>query len=193
MAEDPTPAGQEPETPNDPPGETPEEEAFDKERALNTIRTLRAAEKASKAQARELEQLKTKVAEHEQAQLSAAEKAELRAQDAERKAQAAEAKAKAISLRASVERHAHRLNVIDDDAAYRLLDLAAVEYDEAGEPQNVEALMKALVKDRPSLVAAEQKNGIPATPKPTDRQALSDAEQQANRERFATQVRSMFR
>lgn len=193
MADDPTPPGQEPETPNDPPGETPEEEAFDKERALATIRNLRAAEKAAKAQAKELDALKAKVAEHEQAQLSASEKAELRAQDAEQKAKAAEARAKSIALKAAVERHAHRLNVIDDDAAFRLLDLTAVEYDDAGEPTNVEALVKALVKDRPYLVAPESKNGVPPSPKPTDRQALSDAEQAAHRQAFGTTVQRMFR
>ncbi len=190
----PTPPGQTPEVPNDPPGETPEEEAFDKERALTTIRTLRAAEKASKAQAKELEALRAKVTEQEQAQLSAAERAELKAQDAEARAKAAEARAKSIALRASVERHAHRLNIVDDDAAFRLLDLSAIEYDAEGEPSNVESLLKDLTKAKPYLVAvADPRTGIPATPKPTDRQALSDAEQQAHRAAFGTQVSRMFR
>lgn len=169
------------------------EESFDKDRALATIRKLRETERAAKAQAKEYEALKAKVQEHETAQLSEKEKADKRADEAEKKAQAAETRVKTVSLRASVERHAHKLNVIDDDAAYRLLDLTAVEYDDNGEPQNVEALMKVLVKDRPYLVAPEGKNGVPATPKPTDSKALSEAEQAAHRQAFGTQVSRMFR
>lgn len=41
-------------------------------------------------------------------------------------------------------------------------------------------------------VLAKPTNGIPPTPKPTDRNALSDAEQQANRQKFGVDVRGMF-
>lgn len=198
MPDDPNP-GQEP---NDPPAqdaddqnEQPEQasdETFDKDRALSTIRKLREGERAAKAQAKELEALKAKLAEHESAQLTEKEKAEQRAANAEAKAQAAEAKAKAIALRASVERHAHKLNLVDSDAAYRLLDLSGIEYED-DEPQGIEALLKALVKDRPWLGAPEPKTGVPATPSAANGKQLSQAEDAANRQAFSRQVQRMFR
>ncbi len=50
---------------------------------------------------------------------------------------------------------AGKLNIVDPDAAYRLLDLAEIEYDKEGRPTNVEAVLKGLVKAKPYLVKAQ--------------------------------------
>ncbi len=62
-------------------------------------------------------------------------------------------------VRSSVERQARQLGVIDEDAAVRLLDWSELDYDDAGNPTNVETLLKQLLKQRPYLV---QGNGRPA-------------------------------
>lgn len=85
-------------------------------------------------------------------QLSETEKITKRATDAEAKAQAAEAKVKELSTRGEIERQARKLGIVDDDAAYRLLDASKLEYDDAGQPTNAEALLKDLVKAKPYLV-----------------------------------------
>ncbi len=56
--------------------------------------------------------------------------------------------------RMEIERQARKLAIVDEDAAYRLLDAARIEYDAGGNPSNVEALLKDLVKAKPYLVAA---------------------------------------
>lgn len=66
-------------------------------------------------------------------------------------------------LRAEVRVAAAQLNVVDPTDAYRLLDVAAVTYDDAGEPTNVEALLKALVEAKPYLVKSDAREGIPGT------------------------------
>ncbi len=53
--------------------------------------------------------------------------------------------------RMEIERQARRLSIVDEDAAYRLLDAAKLEYDDDGKPANVEALLKDLARAKPYL------------------------------------------
>lgn len=88
------------------------------------------------------------------AQLSDQEKAVKRATEAEARAQAAEAKVKERTVRADVKLAAAKLNVVDPDAAYKLLDLDQITFNEAGDPTNIDKLIGQLVKDKPYLVGA---------------------------------------
>lgn len=55
-----------------------------------------------------------------------------------------------------VFKHGQRLNIIDLDAAQKLLDTSQIEYDDSGQPSNIEALLKTLVKERTWLVGKQQ-------------------------------------
>lgn len=102
--------------------------------------------------------------EIEDANLSEIEKAKKASADAEARAQAAEARAREITTRLEVERQARRLNIVDEDAAYRLLEAGAITYGDGGQPTNVEELLKELVKARPYLVVQASSGGSPMNP-----------------------------
>lgn len=60
--------------------------------------------------------------------------------------------ARAKALEASVVKQAIKLGIHDPDAAVKLLDTDELELDEeTGEPKNVEAALKQLIKDKPYL------------------------------------------
>jgi hypothetical protein len=67
-----------------------------------------------------------------------------------------------------VELAAAKLNVVDTEAVYALLDKSKVEYDaQTGVPTNLDALVKALTEAKPYLIgSAERPKGIPGTPRP---------------------------
>ena len=73
------------------------------------------------------------------------------AADALERARAAEERARLLEVRLEVERCARRAGVVDEDAAYRLMDLQELEYDAAGKPANVEELLQKLLETRPWL------------------------------------------
>ena len=58
-----------------------------------------------------------------------------------------------LRLQHGVTSVASKLGIIDPDAAYKLLDLTEVEFDEAGNPtkDSLEGALKRLVKERPYL------------------------------------------
>jgi hypothetical protein len=62
---------------------------------------------------------------------------------------------------------AQGLSVIDLDAAYRLLDPAALEFDATtGKPTNVDKALKDLIKAKPYLVKQPQQGSGMGTPAP---------------------------
>ncbi len=74
-----------------------------------------------------------------------------------------------------IQLQASRLNIIDPDAAVKLLDWSHLEYDEDGVPTNAAQVLADLVKAKPYLVAASQaasaSGGMPAGNAPTDANA----------------------
>lgn len=100
------------------------------------------------------DELKSKAAqfdENEAKNASALEKAQKEATDATSKAsglgvQLLEERVEAAVLRAAK-------NLVDPDAAARLIDRSAIEYDDAGKPTNIGPLLDALVKEKPYLKA----------------------------------------
>jgi hypothetical protein len=157
--------------------DAPDGEDFDKARAMATITKLRGFEKQARDQAKELETLRAAQKEAENAKLSEQEKLQNRVKELETQAAALAEEKKSLLVRTAVEREARKLNLVDEDAAYRLLDLNAIEFGDDGTPKNVETLLKALAKDKPYLVAqANGKAPITATPRPDDGRAQSQAE-----------------
>jgi len=76
-------------------------------------------------------------------------------EQAEERARSAEERARSLEVRLEVERYARRAGIVDEDAAFRLMDHARVELDPTGLPSNVEALLKELAERRPWLLNAE--------------------------------------
>jgi len=50
-----------------------------------------------------------------------------------------------------IEKHATKLGIIDPEAAFKLLDMAELEFSESGEPTNASDLLKKLLKNKPYL------------------------------------------
>jgi hypothetical protein len=97
-------------------------------------------------------------AEKEKAALTESERLNRRLSELEARAKELEAKARAKTLEAAVAKQAVVLGIIDPDAAVKLLDAEDLEVDEeTGEPTNVEAALKALIKAKPYLVQKPEK------------------------------------
>jgi exonuclease VII large subunit len=127
-----------------------------------------------------------KVTEHEDAKLSEQDRLQKRATELEQQVQQAQAAERTLRTRLAVERQARAMHLVDEDAAYRLLDQAAITYGDDGEPTNVDTLLKALVKAKPYLAQPEQPATpttpeyqrpapIGATPRPENGRATSEA------------------
>lgn len=116
----------------------------------------------------ERDSLKTKADEAEELKKTDAQKLADKAAEADRKALVAEEKVKETQLHLAVERAARKLNIIDEEAAVRLLDTKSVVYDKEGKPTNVEALLTELIKTKTYLVKQDETNnsrgGSPANP-----------------------------
>lgn len=159
-----------PPAPADPPASPPkpDEEPFDRDRAMRTIEALRTEVKDAKALKKQVDELTAKVSAHESEKLSESEKLAKKVTDLEAGIAARDSTLRTIRIRSEVERQARTLGIVDEDAAYRLLDLDALTFDEDGKPTNAEKLLKALLEAKPYLKAPEQgtRPGVPATPRP---------------------------
>jgi hypothetical protein len=141
-----------------------------------------------------------KVTEHEDAKLSEQDRLQKRATELEQQVQQAQAAERTLRTRLAVERQARAMRLVDEDAAYRLLDQAAITYGEDGEPTNVPDLLKALVKARPYLAQPEQLVATPettrpapigATPRPVSVAAMSEAMLRAEEAAAARHVKRL--
>lgn len=65
-------------------------------------------------------------------------------------------------LEAAVAAQAARLNIIDAEAAVKLLDRSKLELDEEGNPKNVEEALRDLIKERPYLAPKAPTNVAPS-------------------------------
>lgn len=125
----------------------------DKDAELERLRiALKKANSESanhRHKAKELDELKAKL---EQEKLSETEK--LQAQLAEKEQTILKHQERVV--RAEVKTVAATLGFINPATAARLIDWADIEYDEHGDPTNIDELMKKLVKDEPYLVGKPQ-------------------------------------
>ncbi len=130
-------------TPSQPVVESPE-------RLLAAHEALKAQHKAERARAAELE---TKLKAFEDAKLSDTERLTKRIAELERQHTDASRAQQERILRYEAQLAASKLAIVDPDAAVKLMDWSALEYDEAGQPTNIESVLKELVKQRPYLAA----------------------------------------
>jgi hypothetical protein len=159
----------------------PDGKPFDAARAMTTIEALRAEIKGLKGTQKERDDLATRLREIEDKDKSEAERASGKAAEAEKKLSETESRLRNMAIRVAVAESATAAGIAPENvkAALRLLDADAIELDEDGEPKNVEAVLKGLVKEFP-ILAGEQANGatakrgVPPTPKPSGQQPTRD-------------------
>lgn len=169
----------------------PEKEPFDEARARATIEAQRKAEREAKAELsatkKRLEELEKERQEREDAEKSELERAQARAEAAEKAAEDAAERVKATETRTAIILEASKLNIVDPDAAYTLLDKSEIEYDEDGKPRNVDKALKSLIESKPYLVAQKSdKSGVPESPKGSNGKSKSELIEQTKQELVAT-------
>ena len=104
---------------------------------------------------REVRELQEALRKREEADLSELEKANKRAQEAEARAEAAEQRARERLLEVAVTQAATKLKFRDPEDALSMIR-TRVELDDDGQPQNVEPLLKDLLKEKPYLASATE-------------------------------------
>ena len=105
---------------------------------------------------KQVEDLSNKVKGFEDSNKSEIEKITERAATAEKALEAKEREIVEAQIRYKVVSEATKLNIVDPDAAYKLIDLSLISED----PKSVKKTLEALVKDKPFLV----KDSTPPTP-----------------------------
>jgi len=166
---DPPPADppSDPPTPGDTDGQR-DERKFSKaelatavQDALRRERDKAAADQKKAADAAEA----AKLAEQQQFQ-ELAKKHEQRATELAAELEAREARIAGLQLSQAVEREAAALGFTDPTDAHRFLETSAVTRADDGTPQNVKALLEAVLGAKPYLKApASGTSGVPATPR----------------------------
>lgn len=174
----PVMAGAEDTPPSDPPANPPppanlppsDDEPFDKDRALATIKKLREGERQAKAQAKELDDLRAKVKAAEDAQLSEQDRLKKEAEEAKAEAARLKSERQAVMLRYEVRLTAQQLGFRDPEDAHRFLDTSGLDdLDEAELAKTIKSRLEAVLKEKDYLKAAPNGNGhagVPATPRP---------------------------
>ena len=142
------------------PGQEPAAEQYDTSYGAEYVRKLRAEAAEYRKRLRELEQT---VKQHEEAKLSESERLQKRLAELEREQAAYQRERQERTLKYETMLAASKLGIVDPEAAYKLLDLTRIEFDEDGTPRNIEAALKELLKAKPYL-AAQPTSGSPTNP-----------------------------
>jgi chemotaxis protein histidine kinase CheA len=139
-------------------GQEPEQERFDAE----YVRKLRAEAAEYRKRLRELEQT---VKQHEEAKLSETERLQKRLAELEREQAAWQRERQERTLKYETMLAASRLGIVDPEAAYRLLDMSKLEFDEDGNPTNLDKALQELLKAKPYLAGyPAASSGSPTNP-----------------------------
>jgi hypothetical protein len=137
------------------------------EHALAELEKVRKALKETNAESagrrKRLDELEAAERTRQDAALTDAQKTEKRMAELQAKLDEREREYTAASkahqervIRYEVMLKASNLGVVDPDAAVKLMDWAALEFDEDGTPKNVDAVLKQLLKARPYLLKQPQ-------------------------------------
>ncbi len=129
--------------------------------SLEEAKKLRAEAASLRRRLKELEDLKKQM---DDAKLSETERLQKRLAELE--------KEQALHLRERQERTlryetmlaASKLGIVDPEAAYKLLDLKAIEFDEDGTPKDIQKHLEELLKQRPYLKPQAQPQAPTVSP-----------------------------
>ncbi len=136
--------------------QTQEQEAQGQQFDIEYVRKLRAEAAEYRKKLRELE---GKLKADEEAKLSQTDKLQKQLADKEREKSELERRYQESTLRYEVMLAASKLGIVDPEAAWRLLDAAEIEYDDQGQPQQVEKMLQTLISKKPYLVASGGSSG----------------------------------
>lgn len=151
--------------PVEPPVTAPEgqDDEFDRDRAMHTIRTLREREKEGQRAAKERDALASRLQELEDAQKSEEEK---RAEELER-LRAADGQHQTERQKWTAERAvllaAPKAGIADVTLAMAVIDTALIEFDDDGRATNVEDVLADLLEKHPALGGETPKPKLPST------------------------------
>ena len=102
----------------------------------------------------ELSAIVQKSREREQAEMTELQKAQAANAELEKRLEQAANAQKELAVQSSIASLSAKLGIVDADAASRLLDKGAIEFDANGMPTNTEALLNDLLKAKPYLAGA---------------------------------------
>lgn len=170
-------------------GETPDLSGY---QAL--VEKLRPFEKEADRLKKANAALEAKVSEFERSKLSDTERLQAERDAALKTATEAQKRAQERAVRADVVIAATKLNIVDPDAAYRLLDAGAIEFDDAGDPKNIAALLTDLVKAKPYLIAqtATASSGNPMNPSRGNGEPPAETDAQKRARLYGGGARNLF-
>lgn len=115
-----------------------------------------------------LRDTEAQLAELRQAQMSDEERREARLTELTTQNQTLAEQVKAARLEAAVTAAAGRLDIVDPDAAVRLLDLTGVTYGDDGAPENIDTLLAGLLEARPYLRRPDPQPPVPQAGSPAN-------------------------
>ena len=121
-----------------------------------------------------LRELEKALKEKEEAELSEQEKLRRRVAEYEARLAELERERQERTLQYEVKLRAAAMGIVDPDAAWRLLDLAAIEFDEDGTPTNIDEALQALVQAKPYLKGQTAPPMAPTNPPRGKRLTLED-------------------
>lgn len=156
-SDDPTPAVEDAHAPEATPADTiveatPDspEESGDEQATSPLDRKLRSENQSLRKRLREIE---AALKAREEAELSEQERAQRRMIELEEQVKTTKQRARDAALRAEITSASAKFGIVDVDAAARLLDTDALEYDDDAEGWlGVDEALRALTHDRPWLV-----------------------------------------
>ena len=126
-------------------GQKPPAETFDAE----YVKSLRGEAAGYRKKAADFE---AKLKEIEDSKLSETDKLNKRVADLEKLQSEGIRDRQERIVKYEVMLGAQKLGIVDPDAAYRLLDLAELKFDEDGNPTNLEKVLQDLLKAKPYLI-----------------------------------------
>ena len=132
--------------------------AWDYERGMATITKLREEAKAAQKEARRAAELEARLKEVEDRTKTEEEKRAEKLAEYERTEAARQMELQDMRLRLAVHEKAASLGVADAELAYAALNRSEIEYDQDGDPTNIEDILKATLERHPALRAT----GVPA-------------------------------
>lgn len=152
--------------------ETEEEAPRDYESEIKSLRNEAASYRVERNDLRkQVEALSKAQKDREDAEKSELQKAVDRAAEAERLLADKDREIAEAMVRSKVVAEASKMNVVDPDAVYRLLDLTLIDED----PKSVKKALEALLKEKPYLQSQQPPvagpGGPPIKGKPTEDQA----------------------
>ena len=158
------------------PGQEPEQEQPDVAELLREIKMLRKENAKWRTQLRATEEQQQAKAKAEMTEL---ERLQAELKEAQEARTRAEVERRNVAVRSQVVRAAAKLGFADPDDAYRMLDVAALDVDDAGNVDGLDGALRDLLKSKPYLGKQSAGQFSPTNPsggagRPSDQEILSD-------------------